>query len=161
MRYNLLTHAECDKDILKHADYQTFSAKYRGTNFEMGNGIGPKKWQKTTLFATQKTKNDNKRKYDFSFLIIFTFVNTDFVICCTIFVMEFFRPTFLFPALFFVPQIAIINNADFMLLLSLLFISCPSHNCSNHQQSSFRVLRFIFMLMPSMSSCVAHLLLQK
>ena len=55
----------------------------------------------------------------------------------------------------------LINNADFMLLLSSLFISCPSHNCSNHQQSSFRVHRFIFMLMPSMSSCVAHLLLQK
>ena len=39
----LLAHAECDKDILKRADYQTFSVKYRGANFEMGNGIGPKK----------------------------------------------------------------------------------------------------------------------
>ena len=36
-------HAECDKDILKRVDYQAFSVKYRGTNFELGNEMGPKK----------------------------------------------------------------------------------------------------------------------
>ena len=38
-----LAHAECDKEILKRVDYQAFSVKYRGTNFELGNGMGPKK----------------------------------------------------------------------------------------------------------------------
>lgn len=40
---NLFSHAECDKDILKCVDCQLLSVKYRGTNFELGNRIGPKK----------------------------------------------------------------------------------------------------------------------
>ena len=40
---DLFAHAECDKDVPKCVDYQSFSVKYRGTNFELGDGIGTEK----------------------------------------------------------------------------------------------------------------------